>query len=240
MSWVLEQVRIISTQSSKSGEHGDRRIGTTTAGLVLPSCIILGADKEKGNVSGSTKVKTRKVFRLGEKLEGVKLPQGYTRAGFEKDVNFMRDQLETYVQQNKNSSDITKMPEHVLRRVFASNDISAKHKGHLLLGGYNNGLVAPEPHLYYIGSSGVLDLTKVGDIVEIQNRFQTGSGAGAAFVILNEGFHPTMSEEEGIFLVLESIYNGIKNDKYTGEAIEEEVSILKFEEMRRQRMQQRV
>ncbi|MCL7045063.1 hypothetical protein MKW94_028827 [Papaver nudicaule] len=238
----------------RSDEHGVS-IGTTTAAFVLKKvgCIILGADKEKGNISGSTKLKTDKVFQLGENLEDVELPQGYTRAGYEKDVDFMRAQLDTYVKENRNSSDITKMPEHVLRSVFDSNDqISAKHKGHLLLGGYNKGLVVPEPHLYYISSSGVLDLTNVRDIVELQNRFQTGSGAGAAFYVLNEKYDPTMEEEDGIFLILETIYNGIKNDKYTGEAIEymvirsngsvekREVSIRQFEEMRRQRMQQRV
>lgn len=191
-------------------EHEDDEcwMGTTGYSMVLKDCVIMGSDRQKGNYSGSKTKLTEKTFSL----DGV--PVGYVRAGYEDDADALVELLKKCVREG--CRDVAEMANYVFDN--AGSVLPANHRGHLLIGGYNQG--SSEGHLYHVFNGGVLDIMASENIKEIHGRFQVGSGKGGAFVRQNESYNFNMPEEEGITLFEETIWYAIKNDKHTGLGVE--------------------
>ncbi|XP_026423546.1 uncharacterized protein LOC113319517 isoform X2 [Papaver somniferum] len=217
ISISTEDVRLVTNAPIESPNTCDDGMwsGTTTAGVTVRKAIVLGADMQKTDITGTKKKETTKIIQIGTFA-------ALTRAGYEKHADHLVDRFLRFVDKAKHLFiDITTMVEEVYELVLQDIKdglLPEQHRGIILLGGYNRG--CDDPKFFFVNNAGVLDLMNT-DIDCIRGVFQTGSGSGAAFVYMDERYR---REEDDLTaartLVEDAIYSGIQSDSHSGIGIE--------------------
>ncbi len=176
----------------------DIKTGTTTAGLKTADAVILAADMRASMGHIAYEEEAEKLYKITEFM-------GVTNAGNVGDsltiIRFLRSQAKLYEMERK---------EHMTVKGAAtllSNILNANRYYpfivQLIVGGINN-----KPELF--------EVTPFGGVLERKRYAVSGSGTDFALTVLDQGYKPGMSEEEGIALAISAIEAGKKRDIYSG------------------------
>jgi proteasome beta subunit len=177
--------------------------GTTTIGIVFAGGVILATEKRATMGYMIASKKAKKVYQVSERI-------GMTTAGGVGDAQQLARILtvECNLYQIRRSRAITVGASATL----LSNDLNQNryfpYYVQLLVGGVDE----TGPSVYSVDAMG--GATKEEEIVA------TGSGSPMAYGVLEDRFHPKMTEDEAIDIAIRSLKSAMKRDAGSGEGIQ--------------------
>lgn len=176
--------------------------GTTTIGLVFSDGVILATEKRAtmGYMIASRKAK--KVYQVADRI-------GMTTAGGVGDAQQLARILtvECNLYQIRRSRPITVGATATLLSNYLNQNRYFPYYVQLLVGGIDE----TGPSVYSVDAMG--GATKEEEIVS------TGSGSPMAYGVLEDRFHPKMSEDDAIDLAIRALKSAMKRDAGSGEGI---------------------
>jgi proteasome beta subunit len=177
--------------------------GTTTLGIVFADGVILATEKRATMGYMIASKKAKKVYQVAERI-------GMTTAGGVGDAQQLARILtvECNLYQIRRSRAITVGASATLLSNYLNQNRYFPFYVQLLVGGMDeNG-----PSVYSVDAMG--GATKEEEIVA------TGSGSPMAYGVLEDRFHPKMTEDEAIDLAVRSLKSAMKRDAGSGEGIQ--------------------
>jgi len=176
--------------------------GTTTIGLVFSSGVILATEKRATMGYMIASKKAKKVYQVADRI-------GMTTAGGVGDAQQLARILtvECNLYQIRRSRPITVGATATLLSNYLNQNRYFPYYVQLLVGGIDE----TGPSVYSVDAMG--GATREEEIVA------TGSGSPMAYGVLEDRFHPKMSEDEAIDLAIRALKSAMKRDAGSGEGI---------------------
>lgn len=176
----------------------DVKTGTTTAGLVYDSGVVLAADKRASMGHIAYEEESEKIYKVNEAV-------AMTNAGNVGDsltiIRFIRAQARVYeLERGERMSG--RAISTLLSNVLGANRYYP-FIVQFVVGSYN-------------GKPGLFDVTPFGAVLERANYAVSGSGTEPALTALDLGYKKGMSEKEAIALGVRAIEAGKKRDIFSG------------------------
>jgi len=176
--------------------------GTTTIGLVFSSGVILATEKRATMGYMIASKKAKKVYQVADRI-------GMTTAGGVGDAQQLARILtvECNLYQIRRSRPITVGATATLLSNYLNQNRYFPYYVQLLVGGIDE----TGPSVYSVDAMG--GATREEEIVA------TGSGSPMAYGVLEDRFHPKMSEDDAIDLAIRALKSAMKRDAGSGEGI---------------------
>lgn len=176
--------------------------GTTTIGLVFSSGVILATEKRATMGYMIASKKAKKVYQVADRI-------GMTTAGGVGDAQQLARILtvECNLYQIRRSRPITVGATATLLSNYLNQNRYFPYYVQLLVGGIDE----TGPSVFSVDAMG--GATKEEEIVA------TGSGSPMAYGVLEDRFHPKMSEDDAIDLAIRALKSAMKRDAGSGEGI---------------------
>jgi proteasome beta subunit len=176
--------------------------GTTTIGLVFAGGVILATEKRATMGYMIASKRAKKVYKVADRI-------GMTTAGGVGDAQQLARILtvECNLYQIRRSRSITVGASSTLLSNYLNQNRYFPYYVQLLVGGVDE----HGPSVYSVDAMG--GATKEEEIVA------TGSGSPMAYGVLEDRFHPDMTEEEAIDLAIRALKAAMKRDAGSGEGI---------------------
>ena len=177
--------------------------GTTTIGIVFANGVILATEKRATMGYMIASKKAKKVYQVAERI-------GMTTAGGVGDAQQLARILtvECNLYQIRRSRAITVGASATLLSNYLNQNRYFPYYVQLLVGGVDE----TGPSVYSVDAMG--GATKEEEIVA------TGSGSPMAYGVLEDRFHPKMTEDEAIDIAIRSLKSAMKRDAGSGEGIQ--------------------
>jgi proteasome beta subunit len=177
--------------------------GTTTIGIVFAGGVILATEKRATMGYMIASKKAKKVYQVAERI-------GMTTAGGVGDAQQLARILtvECNLYQIRRSRAITVGASATLLSNYLNQNRYFPYYVQLLVGGVDE----TGPSVYSVDAMG--GATKEEEIVA------TGSGSPMAYGVLEDRFHPKMTEDEAIDIAIRSLKSAMKRDAGSGEGIQ--------------------
>ncbi|MFA5221989.1 MAG: archaeal proteasome endopeptidase complex subunit beta [Methanoregula sp.] len=177
--------------------------GTTTIGLVFDNGVILATEKRATMGSLIASKRAKKVYQVADRI-------GMTTAGGVGDAQQLARILtvECNLYQIRRSRPITVGAASTLLSNYLNQNRYFPYYVQLLVGGVDE----KGPSVYSVDAMG--GATREDDIVS------TGSGSPMAYGVLEDRYHPDMTEDEAIELAVRSLKSAMKRDSASGEGIQ--------------------
>jgi proteasome beta subunit len=176
--------------------------GTTTIGLVFAGGVILATEKRATMGYMIASKRAKKVYKVADRI-------GMTTAGGVGDAQQLARILtvECNLYQIRRSRSITVGASSTLLSNYLNQNRYFPYYVQLLVGGVDE----HGPSVYSVDAMG--GATKEEEIVA------TGSGSPMAYGVLEDRYHPNMTEEEAIELAIRALKAAMKRDAGSGEGI---------------------
>jgi len=177
--------------------------GTTTAGIICKDGVVLGSEKRatRGNFIASKDA--QKIYKIDDTI-------GITTAGGVGDaqrvVRIIKAEANIYKMRNKVPMSIRAIST-LLSNLLNENRYYP-YVTDLIIGGVDQ--TGPQ----------IFSVDPVGGMIEEKKVVSTGSGSPIAYGILESGYKADITMDEGIELVVKSIFGAIRRDSGSGENIE--------------------
>jgi proteasome beta subunit len=177
--------------------------GTTTIGIVFAGGVILATEKRATMGYMIASKKAKKVYQVAERI-------GMTTAGGVGDAQQLARILtvECNLYQIRRSRAITVGASATLLSNYLNQNRYFPYYVQLLVGGVDE----TGPSVYSVDAMG--GATREEEIVA------TGSGSPMAYGVLEDRFHPKMTEDEAIDIAIRSLKSAMKRDAGSGEGIQ--------------------
>jgi len=176
--------------------------GTTTVGLVFDGGVILATEKRATMGYMIASKKAKKVYQVADRI-------GMTTAGGVGDAQQLARILtvECNLYNIRRSRPITVGATATLLSNYLNQNRYFPYYVQLLVGGIDE----KGPSVYSVDAMG--GATKEEEIVS------TGSGSPMAYGVLEDRFHPGMTEQEAIELAIRALKSAMKRDAGSGEGV---------------------
>ena len=176
--------------------------GTTTIGLVFAGGVILATEKRATMGFMIASKRAKKVYKVADRI-------GMTTAGGVGDAQQLARILtvECNLYQIRRSRSITVGASSTLLSNYLNQNRYFPYYVQLLVGGVDD----HGPSVYSVDAMG--GATKEEEIVA------TGSGSPMAYGVLEDRYHPNMTEDEAIELAIRALKAAMKRDAGSGEGI---------------------
>lgn len=184
--------------------EGRLKTGTTTVGIITKDAVILGTDKRATMGAYVASKSAKKIHKVNDHVAG-------TIAGGVADAQYLMDYLSEQSRLYSLRTGKT-MPVNTVSKVLSNKLFQAKYpmpyQVHHLIGGLDK---EGEPRLFDIGGYGSI----------LEEKFSsTGSGSVFAYGVLEDGYSPDLSIDDGINLVKRSVKAAISRDIASGNGID--------------------
>jgi len=176
-----------------------KETGTTTVGLVCKDGVVVAAEKKSTLGYLVASKESEKIFPIDDRI-------AMTIAGVSGDaqtlVRYMRAELKLFEVENKRKISV-KGAATLLANILQSNKIFPYYV-QLIVAGFDD------------SGPAIFSLDAIGGLEEEKKFFSTGSGSPIALGVLEDGYKPEISVEEGARLAIRAIKAAIERDIGSG------------------------